>query len=352
MSKTPRQPSKSVTSTESSPKIAIIGCGAIAGSLYLPALAEYPSVLKNLILVDHNEVRAQKLATEFNAKNCLVDYHNVSSEGVDGVIIATPTHLHYPIAMSFLSSGVHVLCEKPLADSSAKARDMVEQAEKTGATLATNYTRRLFASSVKIKELLIDGTIGEVLSISYSEGEEFRWPTASGFYFDTRVSSRGVLLDRGSHVFDLICWWLGGKPKLISSKNDSFGGCEAVALVRFRHNKCVGEVKLSLLGKIRSSYMIRGELGTIEGGIWDYRSLVLTTKSGRKKRSELKFGERYYKSFGHRIVANFLDVISKGEKPLVAGSDVLDSMEFIDECYEAASRFSMPWYEIAEIRNG
>lgn len=340
------------TSAENSPRIALIGCGAIAELFYLPALAKHPSVLRNLILVDRNEVRAQRLATEFNARDYLVDYRDVLSEGVDGVIVAVPTHLHYPLSMVFLSHGIHVLCEKPLAESAVEAREMVEQAQKTGAALSANHTRRLFASSSKVKGLLTDGVIGDLLSIKYFEGEEFKWPTVSGFYFDTKISSRGVLLDRGAHVLDLICWWLGEKPKLISSQNDSFGGCEAVAHVRFAHKKCVGEVKLSLLGNIRSGYFIRGQSGTIEGGIYDYRSLVLTTKSGRKKGVKLNSREKCYEDFGYTIVTNFINVISKGEKPLVSGSDVQDSMELIDECYETASRFDMPWYHIPEIRHG
>jgi predicted dehydrogenase len=351
MLETESRTSKPVTSAKGSPRIAIIGCGAIAEMFFLPALAKYPSVLKNLILVDRNEVRAQRLTTEFKAKSFLVDYRDVLSARVDGVIIATPSHLHYPMSMDFLANGVHVLCEKPLAESADQAREMVKQAQKTGAKLVTNYQRRLYASYLKVKELLTDETLGEPLSIQYFEGEEFRWPTASGFYFNTKISSRGVLLDRGAHVLDLICWWLGKKPKLVSSQNDSFGGREAVAHIRFEHKRCVGEVKLSLLGKIPCVFKVKCEQGTIEGDVFDFQSVILT-KSGRRKRLKLKTKEKYYTDFGHTIVANFLDIISKGEKLLVSGADVLDSVELIDECYEAASRFDMPWYEIPEVCNG
>lgn len=353
MLKTKDQTFRPATSDVDSPRIAIIGCGAITEMFYLPALAQYPSVLENLILVDRNEKRLQNLATEFKVRNCLVDYRDVLNERIDGVIIATPSHLHYPIAMDFLSKGVHVLCEKPLAESADKAREMVEQAQETGTTILTTYQRRLYASYLKVKELLTDGTLGEPLSIQYFEGEKFRWPTASGFYFNTKISSRGVLLDRGAHVLDLICWWLDEKPKLISSQNDSFGGREAVAYVRFEHKKCVGEVKLSLLGKLPCVFKIEGERGTVEGDIYDFQNLTLTTKSGHKKRIKLKSNEKVYTDFGYTMVTNFLDVISKGERPLISGADVLDSVEWIDECYETASRFEMSWYDnIPEMHNG
>jgi predicted dehydrogenase len=333
------------------PRIALVGCGAIAEFLYIPVLAKYPSILKNLILVDPDEARLQQLANRFKVKHLITDYRKVISEVLDGVIIATPTQLHYPVAMHFLSAGVHVLCEKPLTDSAKKAKEMVDLSRETGVELAANYTRRLFGSSRKIKELLNSGAIGQVLSICYFEGEEFKWPTASGFYFDANFSSKGVLLDRGAHVLDLICWWLGEKPVVILSENDSFGGCDAVAHVCLRHKNCVVDVKLSLLGKFPGRYVIRGELGSVEGGIWDYKTLVLKKKSGQRKRIKLPAKGRYYKYFGNKIVANFLDVISSEERPLVSGRDVLESMELIDDCYEIASRFDMPWYEQLEICN-
>jgi hypothetical protein len=51
------------------------------------------------------------------------------------------------------------------------------------------------------------------------------------------------------------------------------------------------------------------------------------------------------------MVANFISVISNVEKPLVPGSDVLDSVSMVDECYAAATRFEMPWYETSEVKN-
>jgi predicted dehydrogenase len=342
---------RSIASAESAPRIAVIGCGAVAEMLYLPALAKYPPVLRNLILVDRNELRTQQLAAKFNVRDCLADYRDVLDSKVDGVIVAVPSHLHHPVSMAFLAKGVHVLCEKPLADSADKAREMVEQADRMGAELLANYQRRLYASYRKVKELLTSRTLGEPLAIRYFEGEEFRWPTVSGFYFDTKVSSRGVLLDRGAHVLDLVCWWLGGKPKLTSSQNDSFGGREAVAQIQFEHNGCRGEVKLSLLGKFPCVFSVECEAGTIEGDVYDFKSLVLTTKSGRKRRLALKAKEKRYTDFGHTMVTDFLDVISKGKEPLVTGGAVLDSVEWIDECYQAASRFNMPWYETLEVRN-
>lgn len=50
-----------------------------------------------------------------------------------------------------------------------------------------------------------------------------------------------------------------------------------------------------------------------------------------------------------KFLTNFIEVIQKGAEPLVAASQVLDSIEFIDECYAAVSRFEMPWYTTVEV---
>jgi predicted dehydrogenase len=240
----------------------------------------------------------------------------------------------------------------PLADSADEARAMIAQASRNDVMLLANYQRRLYASNLKVKELLSKGELGEPLAIKYFEGEEFSWPTVSGFYFDTRVSSKGVLLDRGAHVLDLICWWLDAKPKILISENDSFGGREAAARIQFAHKKCLGEVKLSLLGKIPCVFSIECEQGTISGDIYDFQSIILNTKSGREKRLKFKTNEKYYTDFGYTIVMNFLNVLSNNAYPLVSGEDVLKSLEWIDDCYAVATRFNMPWYDFIESDNG
>ena len=254
---------KSAASGKSGPRLALVGCGAIAERYYLPALARYPSVMRSLVLVDRNEERARELAGRFGVKNCIGDYREILNE-VDGAIVAVPTHLHFPIGVDFLGRGVHLLCEKPLAETSSLAREMVEQAAKAGATLAANYQCRLYRNLQKVRELLVNGTLGEPLSIEYHVGVKFDWPSVSGFYFNGDLSSRGVLRDQGAHVLDVICWWLGRKPELVSSHNDSFGGSEAVAHVRFKQGRCVGEVKLSWLGKSGSRFVVRCEAGKVE----------------------------------------------------------------------------------------
>jgi predicted dehydrogenase len=348
MVNTLNQLTKSVTLTGSSPRIALIGCGAIAESYYLPALAMHPAILENLVLVDPDLGRTQAMACKYKIKTCFSDYHKLANE-VDGAILAVPTHLHYPIAMEFLSKGVHVLCEKPLTENADQARHLIEIAQQNETVLAANYLQRLVPCFAKVKEFMQRRSLGEPLFIQYIVGEEFRWPTISGFYFNSRPSSRGVLRDRGAHVIDHICWWLEGRPELISSQNDSFGGSEAVAQMKFVKGKCTGEVRLSWLANIPSTFRVDCEKGTIYGNVYDYVNLMVESPAGNKQHISLKSSEKTKKEIAAEVISNFINVITRGEKPLVSGIDILDSIIFIDECYSAATRLEMPWYEIMEV---
>jgi len=328
------------------PKIAIVGCGAISASYYLPTLREYGDVWKRLILVETNEERRRWISDEFGISGLTQDYHETLDK-VDGVIIATPHYSHHPIAMDFLRQGVHVLCEKPLAVTAPDAKEMVAQAEKSGVTLSVNNFKRLFPSFIAVKRLISDGSIGNLRSITYYEGHEFHgWPTASGFYFDKQRSPKGALLDLGAHALDAVCWWMG-KPDLVSCRTDSFGGPEACASVKFRLKSCVGEVRLSWLANLQDLYTIQGDGGNICGGTRDSRSLTAKFGSAQPRLIEADQTTDSSKATDE-MIDNFLSVILEKAEPLIPAREVIESLELIDECYDAAERFSMPWTDNVE----
>jgi predicted dehydrogenase len=323
---------------------AVIGCGAITQSFYLPVLLGYEHALEKLILVDNDVERAKQAARQFQNATHYADYRDVI-HSVDGVIIAVPHHLHYSISKRFLMAGVHVLCEKPLAETGSEVRDMIRLAEENNVTISVNNTRRLFPSCLKVKEILSTGEIGTPRSIRYLDGGEFNWPTASGFYFDSRLSKKGVLLDMGAHVVDLICWWLGGKPTLLTSENDSFGGCEAVASLDLDFSGCRCEIRLSRLSRLPNRFLIKGNLGTIEGEVYDWKSLIVTKNDGTRRVFKMHSAANELVDFGRTLVANFLSVLRKDGKPLIPAGEVLASIELLEEAYGNAKRFPMPWYE-------
>jgi predicted dehydrogenase len=327
--------------------VAVIGCGAIARTAHVPALAARPDVRKRLILVDRDLDRAKALAREFGIAATASDYRDILP-GVQGVVIALPHHLHFPVALECLHAGIHVLCEKPLAASAAEAGQLVAASEEAGVVLAVNHIRRLFPPSEAVRELLQQGAIGTVRFLGYYDGAKYDWPTASGFAFGLGGGGKGVLFDIGPHVLDLITWWLGHPPRVTDYVDDSFGGSEAVAKVSFADGTTRGEVHLSWLAKLQNGFRIEGDAGIITGSIYDWETLQVASPSGRRRSVPLKTRVRSLDDIGTLVVENFLGAIERGEAPLVSGRDVAPSIALIEECYARRRRFAMPWHDDLE----
>ena len=197
---------------------------------------------------------------------------------------------------------------------------------------------------------MASGEIGEIISIKYADGKPFRWATESGFYFQGQSSS-GVLLDKGVHGLDAICWWLGGKPTVAISKNDSFGGREAVAKIQLLHQGCAIEVEFSWLNQLANTFTIIGERGKIEGGVEEWDAVTITYNSGKQVRTQLQVAEKVYNEFAQPMLDNFVDVVRGQAAPLVPAQDVLPSIELIEECYKRAVRFRMPWLDVPDFHD-
>lgn len=320
-------------------RIAVIGCGAISELYHLPALRAN-GALRDAVLIDADSRRLQEVAERFGVGHTSTDYRTVI-EQIDGAIVATPPATHRDICVDLLKRRIPVLCEKPLAQTAADAERVVRAAASAGTALLVNQTRRLYPTNLKIRELLEEGALGELRSITYLDGSPFNWPTASGFYFEP--GARGVIADRGIHSLDLLCWWLGSKPTLEACQTDSFGGPESVALMELSHHACNISLKLSWLTSLQNTFEIIGTEGQLRGHIGRWRYLSHVGANGRESRIKLAGEEAVYNEFGIAMVKDLLHVISSGVEPVVPGHSVIAAIELIDEAYRVASRMDLPW---------
>jgi 1,5-anhydro-D-fructose reductase (1,5-anhydro-D-mannitol-forming) len=85
---------------------------------------------------------------------------------VDAVYLATHVHMHTPQAIEALRAGKHVLVEKPMALTLAEAEKMVRVARATGRTLATAYYRRFFPKVQRVRQLIAEGVLGQVVMVT------------------------------------------------------------------------------------------------------------------------------------------------------------------------------------------
>lgn len=89
----------------------------------------------------------------------------LGSPDVDAVAIATPAATHERIAIEALRAGKHVLVEKPLADTVARGRRMVQVAKDAGLVLMADHTYCYTSAVHKIRELIAGDSLGEILFI-------------------------------------------------------------------------------------------------------------------------------------------------------------------------------------------
>lgn len=330
-------------------KLAIIGCGAATRKYYLPILRAYAKVSLDIVCVDSNINRAKSAAEELGSGKFAASYETVI-DSVDAVIIALPHALHYRVALDCIRKGCHVLCEKPLAESSTQAAEMITEANKFAVRLIVNNTRRLFPSFMKIHKLLMSGEIGSLISVRYLEANKFGWEGSTGFYVDHRISRKGVLLDLGAHVLDLVCWWLNEKPVLLTYKDDSYGGPESLCHFDGVAGDCRVEIILNRHITFDSHFEILGTGGIITGEPynWSMFSLGRTRQTFRKIHVESSINA--YRDLVASLIMNFLDVVVKGGPSLISACELLPSIELIEECYNSRDSLNMPWNnEIARI---
>ena len=142
---------------------------------------------------------------------------------------------------------------------------------------------------------------------------------------------------------DLIIWWVGAKPTLLESYNDSFGGSEAVSHLKLKYGQTQIDVKLSWLSKLNNTLQIIGSKGAVEAGVYDQKRYVLK-KGGKSQGVNVASPIKDYYDCANVLIANFVAAIEKKESLLISAADVSTSIELIDECYLNAKRFNLPWY--------
>jgi predicted dehydrogenase len=84
---------------------------------------------------------------------------------VDAIYNPLPNHLHVPWTIKAAERGKHVLCEKPIAMSAAEARALLAVRDRTGVKIQEAFMVRTHPQWLKVKEIVRQGTIGEVKAI-------------------------------------------------------------------------------------------------------------------------------------------------------------------------------------------
>ncbi|HET9768354.1 MAG TPA: Gfo/Idh/MocA family oxidoreductase [Thermoanaerobaculia bacterium] len=274
--------------------------------------------------------RAAAMARAYPPAEALADaYAAVGHPDVDAVVIATPVGTHYALAKAAIAAGKHVLVEKPLADSTEHAEELVELASRAGVVLMVDHVFLFTAAVRKIKEIVDRGELGPLYfinSVRVNLGQ---------FQHDVNV-----VWDLAPHDLAILDYLLGRLPRSVAV----FGAAhkqrqiEDVAYLNldFGHGLIAG-FHVSWLSPIKvRQIMISGEkrclvyndVDPVEKikvydssvhveavDLEDRRRLLVDYRAGDVWSPHVEQAEAL-----QAVVAHFLDCIASGERPLTDGA--------------------------------
>lgn len=145
------------------PRIAVIGVGWI-GYRHAKYCASYANC--ELVGVSDPGPAAAKVGAELCVPSFASAEDLLDNVKPDGVIIATPTQLHLETAGRALERSVAVLIEKPIADTAANARMLVDLAKRNETPILVGHHRRHNSAVKETRKLLSDGAIGRLLAVN------------------------------------------------------------------------------------------------------------------------------------------------------------------------------------------
>jgi myo-inositol 2-dehydrogenase/D-chiro-inositol 1-dehydrogenase len=185
------------------PGVAVIGLGRI-GSTHAANAAGAASSVRLVHVMDADAARAEGLGSRFDVPWSTDWRRAIEDPDVDAVVVASPTPTHAEVVAAAAQAGSHVLCEKPLAATSACARHTASLARDSGIVLCVGFQARLDPDLSGLRAAVVDGRIGSVQLVRATLRDE-RPPPRSYL-----ASAGGLLVDGGVHLLDL-ARWIGGE---------------------------------------------------------------------------------------------------------------------------------------------
>ena len=321
------------------PRIAVIGCGAVAERCHIPALNRLG--MRPTIVIDVDRDRAERVAKECGAE-ASTDYLDAAAHA-DAAVVSVPSRLHCSVSCDLLAMGMHVLVEKPLAMSTVECDRMIEAAAIAGRVLEVGLMRRHLSSCAWLAAMMKSGRLGPVNTFHLSEGFRFSWPVLSASFF--QPSSGGVLFDTGPHALDLIAW-LFDEVHVTGYSDDNAGGVEADCVVELvAGSGTTGVVELSRTRDLRNTLVLETDVGVVEIGLYGDKLVLPGALQG------LPMDGPWGRRWRRQSIDNLFDVqltrwiaAVTGAAPVAVGAlAARSSIKLLEECAPLRRPIRLPW---------
>jgi len=193
----------------------LIGLGLISRK-FANGLAFAPDA-EIYAVASRSQEKADAFGAEYGASKCYGSYEELAQDpNVDVAYIGTPNNYHLPHTLLCLDAGKHVLCEKPFAVNAKEAQIMIARARERNLFLMDAFWTRYFPAMFKLRELLAEGAIGDVMLVTADFGG--RGPVIPERRHFNPDLAGGALLDVGSYCLQFASMIYGVQPAEIVSQ--------------------------------------------------------------------------------------------------------------------------------------
>ena len=232
--------------------LGLIGCGGIARSAHLPAMAQLADRVILRATADIDAASARAAAPPWGAAHS-TDYRDVLARpDIQAVVIATPEYLHAGQVEAAAAAGKHILCEKPIAPSLAEADRMIAACSTAAVNLLVGHSRRFTRRYMEIRAALDRDDIGPVRLLRENERRSRAipqvWWTPSHWTGNPQISG-GAPMMNAIHETDLLRWFTGQEAASVQAEiNTTIAGNVGVIdfislTIRF-HNGAIGSAEV------------------------------------------------------------------------------------------------------------
>jgi len=304
---------------------------------------------KLVAVTSRREERAKEFASKWKLDFWYTDYREMLEKApIDAVIISTPHHLHYPMAIDSMKAGKHTLVDKPMAISIKETDGMINEAKKRDVKLGVILPSRFDPTYRKLKNAVEEGKFGKLILgeavVEWSRTQEYydnspwrgRWATEGG----------GALINQAIHTIDVLIWIMGS-PKYLWAQIDTVAHKIevediAVAAVRFE-NGALGVIQGStaIYPGLPTRLEIHGTKGTaiVEGEMLKRWSVVgeeeIVEKKVKKGLGSWASPELAPATNHAALIKDFAEAVLEDREPFVNGAEGKRSIEVIMAIYKS-----------------
>ncbi|MEO8605960.1 MAG: Gfo/Idh/MocA family oxidoreductase [bacterium] len=214
-------------------RLAIVGCGAIAGWHWKALQAAAPRT-RVTACVDPDVARANALAATTGGTAYASLGAALAADAADAVAIMVPHHLHEVLACEAFAARRHVFLEKPMATDVDACARIVAAARAAGTVFMLAENAQYWPGVVRAKELLVSGAIGALVTARAWCCTPFmpEFYASDGWRFSLAAAGGGVAMDAGSHFLRPLRMWCGELEQVVATTARSQADLQVESLCR------------------------------------------------------------------------------------------------------------------------